>query len=106
MENSTIFFNPSLNKFKQAVYAERDTDQSDKLEELSADPVCIKYFQYQKHLIVDIFPKIDAWSFSHRISNNLPTSNNTVEASFRYMREDQFNRHKAYKSVVGTEFPQ
>ena len=37
------YFNPSLNKFKQAVYAERETDQSDKLEELSADPVCIKY---------------------------------------------------------------
>ena len=106
MENSTIFFNPSLNKFKQAVYAEREMDQSDKLEGLSADPVCIKYLQYQKHLIVDTFPKIHAWSCSHRISNNLPTSNNTVEASFRYMREDQFNRHKAFESVVGTEFPQ
>ena len=98
--------NGKFHYFKQAVYAERETNQSDKLEELSADPVCIKYLQYQKHLIVDTFPKIHAWSCSHRISNNLPTSNNTVEASFRYTREDQFNRHKAYKSVVGTEFPQ
>ena len=82
------------------MYAESETELSDKLEELYANPVCIKYRQYQKHLIVDTFPKIAAWSLSHRISNNLPTSNNNtnnlVETSFRYTKEDQFNRHKAY----------
>ena len=67
-----------LNKFKQVVYAESETELSNKLEELYADPVCIKYPQYQKHLIVDTFPKIHAWSLSHRISKNLPTSNNNT----------------------------
>lgn len=37
---------------------------------------------------------------SHRILNKLPTSNNNtnnyVECSFRYTKEDQMNRHKAY----------
>ena len=95
-----------LNKCKQVVYTGRETELSDKLEELYADPVCIKYLKYQKHLIVDPFPKIHDWSLSHRISNNLPTSNNTVETSFRYTKEYQFSRHKAYKYVVGTESPQ
>ena len=89
-----------LNLFKQVVYAESESDLSDRLEELYAAPVCNKYPQYQKHLIVDTLPKINAWSLSNRNCNNLPTSNNNtnnlVETSFRYTKEDQFNRHKAY----------
>jgi hypothetical protein len=89
-----------LNLFKRVLYAEDDGELSERLEDMYADPICLKYPQYQSHLMVDTFPKMKAWSLSHRISQKLPTSNNNtnniVEASFRYTKEDQFNRHKAY----------
>ena len=89
-----------LNLFRNVLYAESEDDMSNQLEMMYADPVCNKYPQYQAHLMRDTFPKMNAWSLSHRITNKLPTSNNNtnnlVECSFRYTKEDQFNRHKAY----------
>ena len=89
-----------LNLFRNVLYAESEEELSVQLEMMYADPVCIKYPQYQGHLMRDTFPKMDAWSLAHRITNKLPTSNNNtnnlVECSFRYTKEDQFNRHKAY----------
>ena len=88
-----------LNLFRNVLYAESEEELSVQLEMMYADPVCIKYPQYQGHLMRDTFPKMDAWSLAHRITNKLPTSNNNtnnlVECSFRYTKEDQFNRHKA-----------
>ena len=73
---------------------------AEQLEILYADPVCNKYPQYQAHLMRNTFPKMEAWSLVHRIINKLPTNNNNtnnlVECSFRYTKEDQFSRHKAY----------
>ena len=89
-----------LNLFRSVLYAESESELSDSLEQMYASPVCLRYPQYQAHLMRDTFPKIKAWSMLHRITNLLPTSgnntNNYVECSFRYTKEDQMNRHKAY----------
>ena len=89
-----------LNLFRNVLYAEGEAELAVQLEMLYADPVCNKYPQYQAHLMRDTFPKMEAWSLAHRVVNRLPTSNNNtnnlVECSFRYTKEDQFNRHKAY----------
>ena len=70
------------------------------MEELHASPVSIKYHNFQVHLISHILPRIDAWCLEFRVTNRLPTSNNNtnnlVECSFRYTKETQLNRHKAY----------
>ena len=79
-----------LNLLRKVVYAETKTDLQVCLEELNL--TCLKYQQYQRHLTEDTFP--------YRVTNSLPTSdnntNNPVETSFRYTKEEQFNRHKAY----------
>ena len=79
-----------LNLLRKVVYAETKTDLQVCLEELNL--TCLKYQQYQRHLTEDTFP--------YRVTNSLPTSdnntNNLVETSFRYTKEKQFNRHKAY----------
>ena len=89
-----------LNLFRAVLYAESETELSECLELMFSNKVCLKYPQYQAHLMRDTFPKMKAWSMAHRILNKLPTSNNNtnnyVECSFRYTKEDQMNRHKAY----------
>ena len=89
-----------LRLFRDVLYAECEEELSNKLELLYADPVYNRHPQYQEHLDKDTFPKMEAWSLAHRIMKKLPTSNNNtnnyVECSFRYTKEDQFNRHKAY----------
>ena len=53
-----------------------------------------------KHLEEDILPRRDKWSLLYRINEHLPTSSinttNIVESSFRWTKENQFNRHRAY----------
>ena len=55
---------------------------------------------FQNHLKSYVLPRIEAWCSEYRITNQLPTSNNNtnnlVEWSFRYTKELQLNRHKAY----------
>ena len=92
-----------INLFRQVLYAENEADLSDRLEEMYADPTVLKYPQFQKHLIKDTFPKMKAWSLSRRIADHLPTSNqntnNIVESSFKYTKDIQFNRLKAFNIV-------
>ena len=82
------------------LYAETEDERANKLEDLYADNSVNKYPQYQKHLIRDTFPKMQAWSIARRVSDKLPTSNqntnNLVESSFRYTKDIQFNRIKAF----------
>ena len=89
-----------LRLFRQVLYSENETDLSENLENLYASSVSLKYPNFQAHLMFDIFPKMNAWCMEHRVTNKLPTSNNNtnnlVETSFRYTKENQMNRHKAY----------
>ena len=89
-----------LQLFRRVLYAETEDELSVRLEEMYADPILHQYPQYQKHLIKDTFPKMCAWSISRRIAEKLPTSshntNNLVESSFRYTKDIQFNRLKAF----------
>ena len=89
-----------LKLFRNVVYAESEPKLDDCLKILYADPIFQKYPLFKLHLERDTLPKKDAWSLAHRISAKLPTSNNNtnnlVETSFRYTKEEQFNRHKAY----------
>ena len=82
-----------LNLFRNVLYAQSDDDLSVQLVRLYADPVYKRYPQYKTHLIEDTFPKMEAWCLAHRVINKLPTSNNNtnnlVECSFRYTKEDQ-----------------
>ena len=86
--------------FRNVLYAETADQLSARLEDMYSNPVMLKYPQYQKHLLRDTFPKMTAWSIFHRISQKLPTSgqntNNMVESSFRYTKDTQFNRLKAF----------
>ena len=82
-----------LNLFRNVLYAQSADELSVQLVRLYADPVYKRYPQYKTHLIEDTFPEMEAWSLSHRVINKLPTSNNNtnnlVECSFRYTKEDQ-----------------
>ena len=86
--------------FRKVLYADTPDQLADRLEDLYSSPVVFKYPQYQKHLIKNTFPKISAWNLAHRKTQNLPTSgqntNNMVESSFRYTKDIQFNRLKAF----------
>ena len=89
-----------LLKFRAVLYAETQEDLADRLEDLYADNIVLKYPQFIKHLRRDIFPKMKAWSIERRISECLPTGNNNtnnlVESSFRYVKDIQFNRIRAF----------
>ena len=86
--------------FRQVLYAETVAELADRLEEMYSDPIMHKYPQYQRHLMKDTFPKMEAWSINRRIADHLPTSNqntnNLVESSFRFVKDIQFNRLKAF----------
>ena len=89
-----------LLKFRAVLYAETKDELADHLEHLYADDIVNKYPQFVKHLRRDIFPKMKAWSLERRISECLPTGNNNtnnlVESSFRYVKDIQFNRLRAF----------
>ena len=89
-----------LQLFRQVLYAETNVEVSDRLEEIYADKTVLKYPTYQKHLMKDTLPKLKTWSIARRITDKLPTSNqntnNLVECSFRYTKDIQFNRMKAF----------
>ena len=89
-----------LTRFRDVLYAKTREKLSDSLEELYADDTVNKYPKFIKHLRRDTFPKIKAWSMERRITENLPTgqnnTNNLVESSFRYVKDIQFNRIRAF----------
>ena len=62
--------------------------------------VCVKYPNFQAHLMAHTQPRINACCLEHRVTNKLPTSNNNtnnlVECSIRHTKKTQLNRHKAY----------
>ena len=86
--------------FRKVLYAETESELSEKLEELYANATALKYPQFQKHMTRDTLPKLKAWSIARRNVEKLPTNNhntnNLVESSFRYAKEIQFNRLKAF----------
>ena len=89
-----------LRLFRDVLYSENEEQLSDNTEKLNVNSVCHQYPNLQAHLMVNLFPRIHVWSLEHRVRNKLPTSNNNtsnlVETSFRYTKETQLNRHKAY----------
>ena len=92
-----------LNLFRAVLYADTADGRATKLEELYADNTMLKYPLYQKHLEENTLPKMGAWSLATRVIENLPTSNNNtnnlVETSFRYTKDIQFNRLRAFNLV-------
>ena len=92
-----------LHLLRKVMYAETPWELSNTLEELYADEVVHLYPQFIKHLLKDSLPKLKAWSIARRISEKLPTSNNNtnnyVESSFRYTKDIQFNRLRAFNLV-------
>ena len=62
-----------------------------------------KYPAFQAHIEEDVLPRKDSWSLLFRIREKLPTSSvnttNYVESSFRWTKECQFNRHRAYNML-------
>ena len=86
--------------FRQVLYAESPDKLAEKLELLNSSDIVLKYPQFVEHLRKETFPKMPAWSISRRIADGLPTNNNNtnnyVEASFRYVKNLQFNRHRAF----------
>ena len=89
--------------FRQVVYAETEEELMIKLENMQADSVYQMYPQFQEHMMKDTLPKIKSWSISRRVADNLPTSNqntnNLVESSFKYTKDIQFNRLRAFNLV-------
>ena len=89
-----------LIRFRDVLYAESKQELSERLEELYADETVNSYPQFVKHLRRDTFPKIKSWSLERRVTDSLPTghnnTNNLVESSFRYVKDIQFNRIRAF----------
>ena len=89
-----------LNLFRGVLYADTVEERAERLEEIYAHPTALKYPLYQRHLIKDTFPKMNEWSIARRVLERLPTSNNNttnlVECSFRYTKDIQFNRLRAF----------
>ena len=87
-----------LNLFRKVLFAETEDDLDKSIEKMKKGPIFLANPQYQPHLEQDTFPKFEAWSLAKRSS--LPTSsnntNNYVEASFRYTKDIQFLRQKAF----------
>ena len=92
-----------LSLFRAVLYADTVDSRAKKLEEMYADSTMLKYPLYQKHLEDNTFPKMGAWSLATRVLDKLPTSNNNtnnlVECSFRYTKDIQFNRLRAFNLV-------
>ena len=89
-----------LKLFRLVLYSRCESELSKRLDELNLNPVTLQYPNFIEHLHSDILPKIKSWSTEYRVTNKLPTSNNNtnnlVECSFRYTKDIQLNRLKAY----------
>ena len=82
------------------VYSQKYDELDVNLDSLFKDSIVNKYPQFIRHLEVNTLPKLPAWSIARRIHDNLPTNNNNtnnyVESSFRFVKDIQFNRHRAF----------
>ena len=91
---------PLLKMFRKLVYSDTETLFELALSDMKADPLYKKYPQFKKHIETDVLPRKDQWSLLYRVKERLPTSSvnttNYVESSFRWTKETQFNRHRAY----------
>ena len=91
---------PLLKMFRKVVYSDTETLFTEAEEEMKNHPLYQKYPAFQKHIEQDVLPRKDKWSLLYRIHEKLPTSSvnttNYVESSFRWTKESQFNRHRAY----------
>ena len=91
---------PLLKLFRELVYS--DSDQLfTKAENVMKNHVLYKkYPAFRQHIEEDVLPRKEKWSLLYRINEKLPTSSvnttNYVESSFRWTKESQFNRHRAY----------
>ena len=89
-----------LTTFRSILYSETEDELSENMDKLYEDPKVVKYPKFIHHLEKDTFPKIEAWCLKRRIVDELPTgnhnTNNLVESSFRYTKDIQFNRMKAF----------
>ena len=91
---------PLLHMFRKLVYSDTEDLFNQALEEMKAQELYKKYPQFKDHVETDVLPRKDEWSLLYRIKERLPTSSvnttNYVESSFRWTKESQFNRHRAY----------
>ena len=91
---------PLLRMFRKIVYSDTEELFDTAKNEMKTDELFKKYPQFQKHMESDVLPRKDEWSLLYRVKEKLPTSSvNTtkyVESNFRWTKESQFNRHRAY----------
>ena len=91
---------PLLKMFRKLVYSDTNEQFEEAEEHMKENDLYHKYPALMKHIEDDILPRHEEWSLVHRINEKLPTSSvnttNYVESSFRWTKEWQFNRHRAY----------
>ena len=91
---------PLLQMFRKMVYSDTNELFEEAENELKENVLYHKYPAFMKHIEDDILPRHQEWSLVYRINEKLPTSSinttNYVESSFRWTKEWQFNRHRAY----------
>ena len=86
--------------FRTLVYSDTEELFDLALEEMKHDEIYLKYPLFQNHVETEVLPRKDEWSLLYRVKEKLPTSSvnttNYVESSYRWTKESQFNRHRAY----------
>ena len=91
---------PLLQLFRKVVYSDTETLFKKAVTEMKNHTLYKKYPAFKSHIEQDVLPRKDSWSLLYRIHQRLPTSSvnttNYVESSFRWTKEYQFNRHRAY----------
>ena len=89
-----------LRLFREIVYARTHDSKMEKIKLLEKNKTYKKYPQFSSYLNNGLMPRIDFWSTEFRVANRCPTNrnntNNLVETSFRYTKDIQLNRLKAY----------
>ena len=91
---------PLLAMFRKLVYSDTEERFNEADEEIKSHQLYQKYPAFRFHIEEHVLPRKEQWSLLYRIQDSLPTSSvNTtkyVESSFRWTKESQFNRHRAY----------
>ena len=89
-----------LQIFRRVVYSKTEEEFVESENKMKSNALYQKYPAFKSHVEVNILPRKNLWSLLYRISEKLPTSSvnttNYVESSFRWTKEQQFNRHRAY----------
>ena len=91
---------PLLRMFRKVVYSDTEELFNSALEQMKNHEIYKKYPQFIHHMESNVLVRKDEWSLLYRLKERLPTSSvnttNYVESSFRWTKESQFNRHRAY----------